>query len=113
MKFPKEARLRRRSHFLNLGKQGSHLSGSLVRMEYRRSPINPSPKLGITCSKRYGKAHERNRFKRVVREAFRHLYSSLPSDLELNIFPKKNPPMLSTLAILNDLESLLRKIVRE
>ena len=45
------------------------------------------PKLGITVSKRHGKAHERNQFKRRVREAFRHTAPLLPDAIEINVFP--------------------------
>jgi ribonuclease P protein component len=113
MKYPKEARLLERSRFLSLMKKGRQFLGSQIRVEYRRLSANLSPKLGITCSRRYGKAHDRNRFKRVVREAFRHLRPSLPSDVELHVSPHKNPHALTTLAILNDLKGLLEKILHE
>jgi|SRR5579862_443752 len=108
--FPKSARVLHRSHFLNLLKQGHRFQGNEVRVEYRRQPRGLAPKLGITVSRRYGKSHDRNRFKRIVREAFRELYSSMPADLELHISPKKNHPELTMLAILSDLKDLLNKL---
>jgi ribonuclease P protein component len=110
-KFPKSARVLRRSHFSHLMKQGRHISGCEIRVDYRRQSKSLSPKLGITVSRRYGKAHERNRFKRVVREAFRELYRSLPQDLELHVSPKKQRPDLTMGAILLDLKGLLEKII--
>lgn len=46
------------------------------------------PKLGITVTRRYGKAFQRNRFKRIVREAFRLSYSSFLSNLEIHVKPR-------------------------
>jgi ribonuclease P protein component len=105
--FPKSARLRRRSHFLKLMKEGRRLSGSEVKVECRKSGRSPEPKLGITVSRRYGKAHDRNRFKRIVREAFRQLAPTLPRHLELNVSPKTNPQSLTLQAVLTDLKTLL------
>lgn len=109
-RFPRSARVLSRSHFLNLLKQGRRFSGSDVRVEYRRHGKGASPKLGITVSRRYGKSHDRNRFKRIVREAFRELSPSMPADLELHVSPKGKHSALTMLSILVDLKDLLQKI---
>ena len=62
-------------------------SGHWILVDLRQGP-NSVPKLGITVTKRYGKAHERNRFKRIVREAFRLSRHLFPAGLEIHIRPR-------------------------
>jgi ribonuclease P protein component len=54
-----------------------------------RSPAKQL-RLGITASNQYGSAPERNRFKRLVREAFRTSYHHLPQKMELNVIPRSH-----------------------
>lgn len=66
-----------------------------------------SVRLGITVSKRYGKAHERNRFKRLVREAFRLKQHFLPFSIDINILPKKGRTPLHLNDCAQDFEKLI------
>ncbi|MBA3957597.1 MAG: ribonuclease P protein component [Parachlamydiaceae bacterium] len=63
-------------------------------------------RLGITASKRYGKAHDRNRFKRMVREAFRLCHKQLPVGFDLNIKPRSAAKRAITPLIQAELLSL-------
>jgi len=105
--YPKSARVLRRSHFLSLMKQGTRFMGAGMRIDYRRGSKTPSPKLGITVSRRYGKAHARNRFKRLVREAFRQLIPIMPPGLELHVSPKGADQPVSLHLFLSDFKQLL------
>lgn len=64
-------------------------------------------RLGITVTKRYGKAFERNRFKRIVKEAFRLGRDRFCSGRDLNIRPRSKAKGATSIQILEDLLQLL------
>lgn len=61
--------------------------GEWIVVERRQGKGGP-PKLGITITRREGKSHDRNRFKRIVREAFRLARPQLPEGLEILVRPR-------------------------
>lgn len=70
--------------------------------------ISSHPRLGITITKKWGKAHDRNRFKRVAREAFRKLYPTLPKGLIINVHPKEGYQDLTPEEIETELKNLAK-----
>jgi ribonuclease P protein component len=60
-------------------------------------------RLGITVTRRYGKAHDRNRFKRLVREAFRLCQNTLKPGLDLNVKPRMQAQKATLSNIQDDL----------
>jgi ribonuclease P protein component len=63
-------RLRTRQQYRRMGQKSFKFTGKWVLVDIRLSTALCS-RLGITVTKRYGPAYQRNRFKRLVREAFR------------------------------------------
>ncbi len=76
----------KRAEFKRLSREGKRIVGKRICIDWIQS--QNGPRLGITASKRYGNAPERNRFKRLVREAFRQNYSRLPN-IDLNVVPRQ------------------------
>jgi ribonuclease P protein component len=69
--FPKKARLAKRAEFLRVYEQGRRIEGRYMTAFVlpNRSDIH---RVGITATKKaIGKAHDRNRAKRLLRESFR------------------------------------------
>lgn len=84
--FPKENRLRSRRDFLRVGKGKKRLVGRFFCLDYR---VAARARVGISVAGRYGSAPERNRFKRLIREAFRIYYGMLPP-VEFNVIPRQD-----------------------
>lgn len=84
--FPKSIRILSRKHFQKVSTEGIRLCGKVLFLQFFR--IGNRTRLGITVSKKYGKAHDRNRFKRLVREVFREIYDTLPTGVQMNILPR-------------------------
>jgi len=108
LSFPKSLRLLSRGQFHRVNREGKRLTGKVISLRYQEGPSKA--RLGITVSKKYGKAHHRNRFKRVVREAFRECYATLPKGITLNVLPRLPRSDIGKQAILDDLHDILKQI---
>ncbi len=105
-RFPKRLKLRDRSEFRRLLKEGRRLVGQYICIDWRVSECSET-RLGLTVAKRYGSSPERNSFKRKMREAFRLSRTSLPPSLDLNVFPRQRAKKASSLVIQEEFSSLL------
>jgi ribonuclease P protein component len=75
---PRRGRLSRSADFERVYRQGrSHANRLLVVYTFPRGDDEP-PRLGLSVSRSVGGAVDRNRVKRLVREAFRVLAPGLP-----------------------------------
>ena len=109
-RFTKQMRLLRPSEFERIFAARSSASDRLL-LVYGASNEVGHPRLGLTVSRKFGGAVVRNRWKRVLREAFRLSQHQLPS-LDLVCLPRgPAPPGLSQ--VLASLSSLAARIERQ
>jgi ribonuclease P protein component len=106
VKLPKAARLLKRRQFEMIGRTNERRMGQRLMIE-RLSVPGSETKLGVTVTKKYGKAHDRNRFKRCVREAFRKARPHLPQGLWINVRPRSKEITVSSASFYDELLLML------
>ncbi|MEM8728097.1 MAG: ribonuclease P protein component [Chlamydiota bacterium] len=104
LKFSRSRRLLNRSDFRAIYREGRKFIGKRLVLFYS-TPLSSRTRLGITITKKWGKAHDRNRFKRVSREGFRRRYPLLPQGLDIDIRPREGYRDLTPEAVAVELEN--------
>ena len=85
------ARLRKHADFQRAYAAGrKRQSASMSWFLAPQSPaVAPGPRVGLTVGKVLGKAHQRNRIKRRMREALRRHADLLPAGFDLILHPRR------------------------
>src|SRR5438874_7429134 len=76
----------------------------------------PHLRLGLSVSRKFGKAVQRNRLRRLYREAFRLTRHDLPTGLDLVLIPRRpEPPPLEELkqALTHLVRQVAKRLERE
>jgi ribonuclease P protein component len=77
--FPKSRRLLRRADFQRVYSEGAKIAGPYFLLFVFRRDDSGSCRVGLTASRKVGKAVKRNRAKRLLREAVRRNWQSAPA----------------------------------
>lgn len=118
---PAPLRLKKRRDFLRAQGKGAkhHVRHFLVFVVSRHlvpgsasGAAAPPTRLGITVTRKVGKAHVRNRIKRLVREVFRRQRHALPDGLDVVFVAKRNAGDSTYEGVLADFEHLVRRLSR-
>jgi ribonuclease P protein component len=80
-----------RAYAASRKRQSSSMSWFLAPQTpaFAGAPLPPGPRVGLTAGKVLGKAHERNRIKRRMREALRRHVDLLAGSFDLILHPRR------------------------
>ncbi|MBW1698507.1 MAG: ribonuclease P protein component [Deltaproteobacteria bacterium] len=107
--FTKADRILKRSEFIRLLEVGKKIQNRYFVAVY--SPAeNERSRLGITVSKRVGKAATRNRIKRFAREYFRLNRHDMPGYWNIHLIAKKEAAELSSKEAFLSLQEIFSRI---
>lgn len=124
--FPQRLRLRRRREFLRVQRGGHKHHTRFFLVFVAPSPRSrgdrarpedasqlPGPRLGVTVTRKVGKAVTRNRIKRLVREAYRKERRALPVGLDMVWVAKRDAAGITLDGAISDMRTLAGRLNRE
>lgn len=85
--FPPERRLRAREDFRRVYARKCVVSDAMLVVHSCENGL-PHARLGLSVSRKVGNAVARNRWKRLLREAFRLHFAKLPAGIDLVAIPR-------------------------
>ena len=88
--FPKSSRLVHSGEYSDVMKHGQCVADGSLVLFAKVQPHGEVTRLGVTIPKKTGSAVVRNRWKRLIREAFRTQAEKLPRGLDIVVRPKKD-----------------------
>lgn len=94
--FTKADRILKRSQFIKLSKCGKKINNRYFIAIYKENSVQ-NCRLGITVSKKVGKAATRNRIKRLSREFFRLNRQIIKGHWDINLIAKREASLLANL----------------
>jgi ribonuclease P protein component len=111
---PRGRRIRKRAEFVRIQDGPSaRVSTPHLLFLLRSRPDGGPSRLGVVASKKVGGAVERNRAKRLVREAFRTIPEAFPPDLDVVVIVRPGTDRISGLELCDEVRrarpSLLRR----
>jgi ribonuclease P protein component len=108
----KANRVRKRAEFLAIQSGGARVNGDCLVFILKRRAEGETLRLGITASRKIGNAVQRSRARRLIREAFRVVFSDLPSALDIVVIVRRPLGERKMQAVLDEWQRALPRIHR-
>ena len=87
-RFPRDLRLRTAGVFARVYERKAHAADDMLVINAARNGRNDA-RLGLSVSRAVGGAIVRNRWKRLIRDAFRRSQDQIPAGLDLVVRPRR------------------------
>ena len=101
--------LKKNFEFMHLYKKGRFFVGKYIVLYVKRNNTKTN-RLGITVNKKVGKAVKRNRFKRLIKECYRHYEVTVKDGWDL-VFVARSSEILPGYSEINrEMKFLLKKM---
>ena len=110
LRFPKSVHIRSRLDFSRVYEQGSRVSDAVLLVTAARND-EPQTRIGLSVSKRCGNAVHRNRWKRLIREAFRLSQAEMPTSIDLVVQPRAGAEP-DAMTVQRSLTSLMKRVAK-
>ena len=107
--FTKDDRLLKRSDFQRLFKSGNRIQNRLFIVYISRNDLKRC-RLGLTVTRKVGKAVSRNRIKRLAREFFRQNRHIFKDYWDISLIAKRECTKVTNQALLSALENIFVRI---
>lgn len=107
--FTKADRILKRNEYIQIAKSGRKLQNEYFIAYYAPGRFDRT-RLGVTVTRKFGRAVQRNRIKRFIREYFRLNRHLISGEWDINIIAKKEAADLSSEEIFESLQSIFKRI---
>jgi ribonuclease P protein component len=113
-RFRPSSRVRKRREYLEIQARGLRvgLAHFVLIFVARSEAARVEPRLGVTASRKIGGAVQRNRAKRLVKEAFRAMRPLFPADIDLVVIVRSGLEELKLADVVREWEAARPQIAR-